>query len=135
MDKKVVVIDRSKWFNGALESESDSYSYGYGTPALENKEGYSCCLGFVCRVEGFDTSPNSGKKHYPSSLPDVVEGLSHYSVHHSRKADSDLSVKAAKINDDKSISNATRERKLRKLFKEHPDSRWILSFRGKYPNG
>jgi len=129
-DKKLVIIDRATWKNG---SQSNAFYNKFGITKLENMQGFSCCLGFVCRAEGYDTK--GGRYYYPSSLGVVIPGLT---VKASdlllNYKDTDLSTQAANINDDEKITNTQREYRLRKLFREHSESRWILSFRGKYPS-
>ena len=57
--KKKLIIDRSKWRTG---------THGYGPTKLLNDEGYMCCLGFACKVEGLENNQICG-----TARPDKVK--------------------------------------------------------------
>ena len=127
-DKKVITIDRAKWRTGDDHGPNIT---GYGQTELLNKEGFKCCLGFLCqqvskkKVKGRLTPSDMG-----CSIPELNE-LRYVCRYNSddKYFDTVLSNKAMNINDDEDTDPKEKERLLKELFK---DTRYKLVFKGKY---
>lgn len=125
-NKTKVIIDRSKWRTGG---DSD-IATGEGNTLLLNKEGYQCCLGFICEAAGVPREKMQGWC-LPGSVDMVVEGLTEYFDfgRHDACIDTKLANDAVGINDNGVMSPAEKERKLLELFKDSP---YELEFVGEY---
>ena len=108
---KVLYLDYSKWRCGGR----GKYKLGEGGNSLNNRDGYQCCLGQFSEQAGVNFTD---KFHYgmPEDLPDEIEGLSFYGD--GSTIDTDLSTKAAEINDDYFLTTKERVRTLQELFKQ-----------------
>lgn len=110
--RKVVTIKRSRWASAKRvdawnkKHESDEK---YAEACLyDTNSKMMCCLGFVCRAEGLKVAeirdiglPSDVDAKQP--LPNWLTGVQ---------------TQAACINDDASLTETVRERKLKKLFRE-----------------
>lgn len=81
------------------------------TSCLLNGEGRKCCLGFAMLKAGASESEILGRL-LPSYVKDIIQSQFIAEVDSSSK----LSLEAATINDDNSITNQVREEKLIDLF-------------------
>ena len=107
MSKKIeVVIKRSKWRTG-YEGENKT---GRGDTQLLNKQGFKCCLGFICLTVRPKTSKVSGL-HNPFQCDFPVQDLK-CGIY-----DTYLTTDAITINDDESTTQKQKEIALKKLFK------------------
>lgn len=115
-----VVIDRSKWRTGFRNPETAT---GLGPTALENKNGFCCCLGFVCKQLVSNLGDTSLAVDYPRQLRMSIPCLTVID-----KLDDNFSVwddtplvrEAVKINDEPSTSVAEKEAALLALFAGTP---------------
>ena len=107
MNIKKLRIDRARWGKERL---------------LDSETGKMCCLGFMGIACGL-SSKTITDKDMPSSLSGVA--MSRYPKAFRNGNSADI---AATINDDRNISHALRESKLKKLFKENGIA---LTFHGK----
>jgi hypothetical protein len=115
-----VVIDRSKWRTGYKNPETAT---GLGPTALENKNGFCCCLGFVCKQLVSNLGDTSLAVDYPRQLRMQIPCLT---VLHRLDGDfvtwddTPLVREAVKINDEPSTSVADKEAALLALFADTP---------------
>lgn len=102
MERIKVVISRARWGTG-LEG-------GYLLNSSNNK---MCCLGFICE-QVFNKSADDLRDRgtYPKEFP---WARNNFSEEYDR-----ISNKAARINDDSTINDATREQELLELFADTP---------------
>ncbi len=124
---KTVRINRKKWARGNSETNNklllrsaDVRQMGEDLIKANRslREGNMCCLGFACLALGASKSAIAGK-----AMPDevyrkrILEGL----VEHPScpMSSTDFAQAAAEINDDRTITNQQRERKLTKLSRQH----------------
>lgn len=123
-DKIKVTIDRSKWRTGCFR---EGIATGQGYTKLLNKEGFMCCLGFVCEAAGVhsdDLLQVENPYELGVDVPELTEWL-HGHVYD----DSELSLSAIEINDDPDLRASEKEQKLLELFKDSP---YELEFVGEY---
>lgn len=111
------VVNRSKWRAG----DYGDNAIGEGPTSLRNADGFMCCLGHCalqlgakpkeiinCSMPNEITDKNGNYKVIPViAVKFSGEGYCR---------DSSLSEQAAEINDDKKLTQAQRERKLKTLF-------------------
>lgn len=114
MEKKKIIIDKSKWRTG----EYGEYQTGAGSTYLLNPEGYMCCLGFICNQMGAPEN-DLRKCGEPSDLHEEIEGLCS-SDNFGDMYNSTLSEEAILINDDEFSTVEEKIDKLHKLFKDSP---------------
>jgi hypothetical protein len=113
-----VVIDRSKWRTG----QDSEQATGKGDTFLRNVQGYSCCLGFICKAIKPEITEASLNVEYPSLLREVIpllskkEGLGTYSW----ITDTALVGLAVEINDDEDTTVTEKEAALLALFADTP---------------
>lgn len=103
-------VKRSKWKNARSFTEEET--------RLLNREGHMCCLGFVakqCGAKNKDIQYEST----PASIEKIPERLQGIFVYEGYRSNTPLSVEAMAINDDATITNSVRERKLKSLFKKY----------------
>ena len=115
-----VTIDRSKWRTGFRNPETAT---GLGPTALENKNGFCCCLGFICKQLLTDDNARQLAVGYPRQLLEEVPCLTQWKdVDSSLRMleDTDLAKEAVKINDEPSTSVAEKEAALLALFADTP---------------
>ena len=120
---KKLIIYRAKWRCGARLSGPNIYSHGRGPTCLLNKEGFMCCLGSRCLVEGFSEAEIQNidepaelyvpEDHKPWALLARSDDIL------SEWVNTTFASKAIDINDNAAISNKTREQRLIALAKEH----------------
>ncbi len=113
-----VVIDRSKWRTGSDSQQAT----GNGDTCLRNSQGYSCCLGFICKAIKPELTEAELNVEYPSLLRIVVPPLSEKKtldplgwIH-----DTALVGLAVEINDDEDTTVAEKEAALLALFADTP---------------
>lgn len=112
-----LTIDRSKWRVGGGEDQIGKKKYAIiGATRLLNAEGFLCCLGFGCLQSGL----NEEKilyRIYPEYLINTDQDV--FGLTNNGRSNSNLSNKAASINDNDQITNEDREIQLTALFNEH----------------
>ena len=124
-------VDRSKWVNASFGNR--------GHTLLLNREGYSCCLGFVCsqlgikdeEMQGYG-SPNHvchdrSTQTTNFDLLSKLKSLTQY--HYGYVSNTSLAERAIRINDNANISREHREKDLIDLFAEYGHE---LKFVGEY---
>lgn len=121
--KTEITIIRSKWRTGGDEGEKNAT--GKGLTCLVNKQGYSCCLGFVAK----QFRP-SNKKLLGKGLPEECDFLIpelNYAHKDDEKCllDTELTNDAVAINDNENTTRRQKETALKNLFK---DSCYKLKF-------
>lgn len=112
-EKKVVTIARSRWARGKKnrpvksggELFDDELENALYNPGLRTM----CCLGFVCRAEGAKVASIKGV-----GLPYEADGWS------SPDWLDAVANRAAEENDDESITDRERERRLHEIFADTP---------------
>lgn len=118
--KRKYIIDRSRWVSG---SSADNNKVGLGRSMLRNKEGFMCCLGFICKARGIKYL----YEEMPARLDREIKDLTEKS--YDGYSNTVLSLKAAKINDSPELSPEEREEQIIDLFSEHGIE---IEFRGEY---
>lgn len=137
--KTKIVIDRSKWRTGGnhlprLPSER-IYQTGKGLSALQNDQGYLCCLGFICKQTVDDPDNRIITSAYPSTLShrlqQEIPGMTVRKTNagYPLYANTMLADDAALINDSPTTTPKVKEARLLELFK---DSMFELEFVGEY---
>lgn len=110
------IIDRSQWRCGSI----GPHAHGKGFARLLNAEGYYCCLGMISEQLGqtdlLDCAmPADLEKDYL-----LVNKLRCYDDYEDKEYDfyddTDLSLNAAKINDNSELTDEQRESQLIELF-------------------
>lgn len=121
--RKHFTIDRSKWYRGGAV-----YMKGRGLgqdPMLENPAGGMCCLGQIAEQCG--VSRRGRDYYYPRAIEEHQKAIPLLA---DAEGTSDLALEAAEINDSTSISDRTREARLKRLF---ADQGITLTFVGRTP--
>lgn len=110
----VTTVRRRYWFRGHGASDSRLL-----VPKPDRiKEQKCCCLGF-CHVQAGVPEETLNAVPYPGSVKGfVVKGLARVSDA-GRKLSTPFSKKAAKINDDRHLTEPIREQRLTELFAEN----------------
>ena len=105
---KRFTVRRSTWVRGGEGGDAQ----------LLNGQGNMCCLGFaICQISKCIPIKQLKGAGYPD---EVFKRESFLTVMDDGDvADNALTTKAASINDDTSISDTVRERRLTKLFRQH----------------
>lgn len=113
-----VVIDRSKWRTG---DHADNAT-GRGDTFLRNLEGYSCCLGFICKAIKPELTESELNVEYPSLLRDAIPHLSTKEESGLCRwiTDTALVGLAVEINDDEDTTVTEKEAALLALFADTP---------------
>jgi hypothetical protein len=113
-----VTIDRSKWRTG----DEGPYATGKGPTQLRNIRGYKCCLGFICRV--IKPSVKITECSYPYTtgcdIPELTVRKLYFTTGEQPLNHTNLSRKAAAINDDEEMTLRQKEKALKALFKDSP---------------
>lgn len=117
MERKQIIIDRSKWKTGVC---------GIGDTQLLNDNGFKCCLGFITIAN----KKRAKNLAMPASTNCVIPDLS-YKDDTGHIINTKLAYQAAGINDNQSTSLQEKEKALQKLFKK---SKYKLKFIGKPVN-
>lgn len=114
-----VVIDRSKWRTGFRSVDNAT---GLGPTALQNRDGYRCCLGFVCKQLVPDASDQQLAVDYPRQLQVEIPYLTCWKETGAMRLleDTELVHAAVKINDEPSTTVAEKEAALLALFADTP---------------
>ena len=105
---KEYIIDRSKWVCGGKK-----YSKQLGMPQLLNDQGRMCCLGQICKADGVDEVDMFG-------VGSPNKSMSASTWMHEEDADfgsmpTKEAVKMMRANDDNSLNQPQREKKLKEL--------------------
>lgn len=129
-------VDRSKWGEAHTISKwGEAHTiqvFNQGSGLYNKRTGLMCCLGHICKSLGVPKT-RLAPKGYPSStnLSDSsIERLLSVGLIDDGGRSSQLSYKAADINDDSTITTRQRERKLKTLFAKYDIA---LTFTGKLP--
>jgi hypothetical protein len=104
---KQFILDYSKWRCGR---DSATNKLGEGYTRLLNQEGYMCCLGQYCEQEGVDVALLKNK-YAPQSLGIKIPLLTKDGFW-----ETELSIKAMRINDNQFTTPDEKIEKLRELF-------------------
>ena len=124
------VIDRAAWICGnPSENEVPENCHGNGKARLLNAEAFQCCLGQVAEQCGVPKmalaecpSPKSIPAWHQTALLKMI-------MLQGSDKNSELTMKAMKVNDDMGLTRASREAKLRALFNQYGHE---LVFKGEY---
>lgn len=108
------VVDRSKWRCGGSRVTT---KVGEGATRLLNLEGFMCCLG-QCAIQLGKTPYDILNKAMPHQIGKITV-LSKRHQNEDFPIDTQLSKRAAEINDDVTITLSEREKKLTRLFKRN----------------
>ncbi len=118
-------IDRATWHSGGYtHPEQIENQIGKGDrPALENTEGYRCCLGQIALQLGCTTTDIKGVGG-PTGCPNLRNSfMIRANTADDRDnidfVDTDLTIKAMSINDDAEMTTPDREAALIELFAKH----------------
>jgi len=116
---KELEIDVLKWRTG----DFSQFKTGEGTTALLNRNGFMCCLGFMCIQSGLDKKDLLGWGE-PGELNKEIPNLNKFipSDEYDNEGyyiNSHLSNAAITINDDNKTSITEKMTKLTNLFGEH----------------
>lgn len=118
---KELVLDYAIWRSGGRCSFENKHALGDGDTQLLNYQGYMCCLGQFCEQAGVPRRALEGR-YYPEVLSNAPR------LFVSRGYNSDLTNKAAGINDNDAMSIAERVVELQKLFKRHKKTITLKNF-------
>jgi hypothetical protein len=140
MPKKIkVTIDRTRWRTGDLSTNRT----GEGYTQLLNQEGYMCCLGFCLKASkvakkylAFSNTPMRAVR--AAQLKGEVKNANLFRSQGVQAlvdstdivANTDLTSKAIRINDNALTTPKQKEKELLELFK---DSVFEIKFTGRYP--
>ena len=118
MEKRVLVIDRSKWARGEYtERESGRDDFG-GKRYLLDRDGMMCCLGFDALAMGL--APKAIlNKGTPLCVPQNARGYKKYAVNRidDGRRHTEVVANAMNVNDDDRLSESAREKKLAPILK------------------
>lgn len=117
MQNETLVIDRVKWYRG---------KGGHGSALLRAKDHLMCCLGFCLLQRGFSSDellevgtpgemPCVNRAH-PDAFPKVAGLVDEYDEGGTYETETCEAL--VDVNDDPNIDDATREKRITKLFAE-----------------
>ena len=88
---------------------------------LKDSDGMKCCLGFVCEQLGYtDIADLFLVEDVARNVGEHLENFTSDSIYHCGTiVDSEFSTSCVYINDDEEITNAERQKQLKKIFKEN----------------
>jgi hypothetical protein len=117
---KELILKKSEWICGFPSSRRPIENcMGEGETRLCNDQGFMCCLGqFSLQIDPTLQTRDLKAAHYPAALKKIIDGLTE-AAEEGGICNTELSQKAASINDDELTTVEQKINLLTELFAKH----------------